>query len=219
MPQFEPGKFLDVYLRRQTLFLGLSPVDHWCSVLGAITMMAAVQTSSWSVLSHPISRGLASVLACWPGLACITCIFPSTQSCYTLPHFHNSMGVRSSGHWKHVCSVLTSPICSPCPQNHLTRDVSSGDARTGANCARLAGGLRRWWAGGGPNRRVAAHTGETCGLCPTTGRDTTRTTAGTPTRTRTMTRTETRTKNTNKIKTISLPLANHCKGQQGQVYQ
>ena len=28
-----------------------------------------------------------------------------------------------------------------------------------------------WWATGGPNPRVAAHTGETCGLCPTTGRD------------------------------------------------
>ena len=68
---------------------------------------------------------------------------------------------------ENMSGLLTSPIMFPLSSESL-------DATSLRSCAlwcelRATG---RRCSGGGPNRRVAAHTGETCGLCPTTRRDT-----------------------------------------------
>ena len=153
----EAKRLLGIYLGCQTLG------RRYVSVR-LITDVQSLDPSRWSVkhplarsvLSQPISRWLASVSA-WPGLTCITSS-PSRES-----QLHRKE-VRSL---KNMSGPLTSPGYYVPQKIHLTLLCVSGAARSAANCARLPGGPCT-----GRSRTVAAHTGETCGLPSTTGRDT-----------------------------------------------
>ena len=155
----EAKRLLGIYLGCQTL--GRRYVS---ASVRLITDVQSLDPSRWSVkhplarsvLSQPISRWLASVSA-WPGLTCIT----SSPSRESQPHRKE---VRSL---KNMSGPLTSPGYYVPQKIHLTLLCVSGAARSAANCARLPGGPCT-----GRSRTVAAHTGETCGLPSTTGRDT-----------------------------------------------